>query len=194
MRSVVPIVVLCLLFYAAIAEEAVWYEGSVVLRNDEVLRGRISVEPVHDLILFSANGQLMVYPAARIKAFYFYDAKANINRKFVSLRQRSNAFTADHLYEIVVYGEARVLRRIASKLSDPDNDGDGYRYYVQADGNIVPFRKFRSEVYPALLRHSGTVETYVSENKLQPGNSAHIILIVAYYNKALSARSPLASQ
>lgn len=194
MRSIVPIVVLCLFFGTAMAEEAVWYEGSVVLRTDEVLCGRISVEPVHDLILFSANGRLMVYPAARIKAFYFYDAKANINRKFVSLTQRSNAFTTDHLYEIVRYGEVRVLRRIASKLSDPDNDGDGYRYYVQAGGNIVPFRKFRSELYPMLLRNSHTLEAYVRENKLQPGNSAHIILIIAHYNKELTTRSPLASQ
>lgn len=193
MKIVVSIVLIVLPF-ALNAETPEWYEGSVVLKSNTVLQGTLSIHPVYDMILFkSGNKPVEVYTADKIKSLHYYDKNSNINRKFVSIHQRVNAFATNHLYEIVLYGEIKVLRRIASGFADPRDDKNGYQYYVTLGEDLIPFLKFRSEVYPHLINDSHALTQYIHVQRLSPNHQADIIRIVEFYNKEVRSRSMLAS-
>jgi hypothetical protein len=192
-KILVSIVLLALTF-AVQAGTPEWYEGSVVLKSSEVLQGSLSVHPVYDMILFkSGDKPVAVYTADKIRSVYYYDPNSNINRKFVSVHQRVNAFAANHLYEIVLFGEIKVLRRIASGFADPQDDKNGYEYYVTKGEELIPFHKFRAEVYPQLINNSQALIRYMHVRKLSPNQQADIIRIVDFYNKDVRSRSVLAS-
>lgn len=187
-------IVLIGLSLAVNAETPEWFEGSVVLKSNVVLQGTLSVHPLYDMILFkSGNDPVAVYTADKIKSLYYYDKSTNINRKFVSIHERVNSFVTNHLYEIVVFGEVKVLRRIASGFADPRDDKNGYQYYVTLGEDVIPFLKFRSEVYPQLISDSQALSQYIHVQRLSPNHHADIIRIVDFYNKEVRSRSMLAS-
>jgi hypothetical protein len=176
------------------AETPEWFEGSVVLKSNTVLQGSLSIHPVYDMILFkSGNNPVAVYTADKIKSLYYYDKSSNINRKFVSVHQRVNSSTTNHLYEIVVFGEIKVLKRIASGFADPSDEKNGYQYYVMLGDDLFPFLKFRSEVYPQLISDSQALSQYIRVQRLSPSHHADIIRIIDFYNKEVRSRSMLAS-
>lgn len=187
-------IVLTVMSLAVNAEAPAWYEGSVVLTSNVVLKGTLSVHPVYDMILFkSGDKPVAVYTADKIKSLHYYDKTSNINRRFVSIHERVNAFATNRLYEIVVYGEIKILRRLASGFADPSDDKNGYQYYVSVDDDLIPFLKFRSEVYPRLISNSEALSQYMHLQRLSPNHHADIIRIVEFYNKEVRSRSMLAS-
>jgi hypothetical protein len=176
---------------ASFSESPVWYEGSLVLKTNQVLKGQLSVQSTHDLILFKSDNKLMVYTADKINSFFFYDGASNINRKYISLEEKINAFTSNHLYEIVLNGEVKVVRKLIFPFSDPSDDGNSYNYFVLSDNELMTLNKFRTKVYPALLTRSETLSRFMEDNKLNPNHRADIIKIVDYYNKTIRTKPPL---
>src|SRR5688572_11402532 len=105
---------ICLLilnFQVLRAQTLEWFDGSIVLSTGEVRVGTISPEASHDLILFQQGELRMVYPAHAIKAFYFYDKPADINRRYVSLKEQAGVQVRHALYEVVISGDVSVVRR-----------------------------------------------------------------------------------
>jgi hypothetical protein len=169
-----------------------WYDGSLVLRNDKVLTGKISVNQDHDLVLFKSGDQFLVLPASKIQTLHFYDAHANINRKFTSIQQKVNTFTAYNLYEIVLVGKVSVLRRLSSSLADPDDQQNSYHYFVGLGNERVALHQFRSKIYPYLQKTCISLKKYVREQHWDPNNRAHAILIIDYYNDEVRSKTALA--
>lgn len=188
------IVLLIFCFQRSLAETPSWYEGSLVLKTNQVLKGQIAVETAYDMILFKTDDQLLVYTADKIQSFYFYDGVHNINRKFVSLQKKIDAFTTNYLYEVVVYGEIKILRRLMFPFADADDHKNGYRYFIHANNELTELNKFSHKVFPVLLGHSDTLYKFVEEKRLNPHRRADIIRIVEYYNRESRMKSLLASR
>lgn len=170
-----------------------WYSGSLVLATQEVLLGEISTQLVDDLILFKKDASIYVYPAHRVQAVYFYDADANVNRKYVSVRDDHALLNVYHLYEIVVYGNVCVLRKqkkvTALQQAQPSDRFD-FDYYITLNDHLISLLHFRNKIYPALLRTSaGQVDRFINEHKLDPNLPDHAIRIIDFYNKVIKANS-----
>lgn len=192
MKALVLLFLISLVSQVNFATSQVWYEGSLVLKTNEVLCGSLSIHHAYDMVTFKSGDQLKVYTADKIKSFFFYDIQSNINRKFISLTHNINSLMFNYLYEQVLYGEIQILRRVASMGSDIRNDRDGYRYYVRVGNRTVDFNKFRTEVYPYMIDNAESLLPYIKQNKLSPNNAAHIIQIVDYYNKGLKPGAVIA--
>lgn len=136
----------------------------------------------------------MVYTADKIQSIFFYDATENINRKFISLTQKTNSFTASHLYEIVAFGEVKILRRILFPFADQNDNKNSYHYFVYTENELIPINKFRTKVYPYLINLSESLSAFIHANRLNPNLRADIIKIVEYYNKESRSKSLVASR
>lgn len=192
MRKFVLIFFLFVSFQETFSESLNWYEGCLVMRNDEVLTGEISVNQDYNLVLFKSGDQLSVFPASKIQTLHYYDAKANINRKFTSIQQRVNAFTAYTLYEVVLIGEVSVFRRLTSSLADRDDQKNSYHYFVRLGNEPVGLHQFRSKIYPYLEKTCISLKKHIREKRWNPSNHAHAILIIDYYNQEVRSKTELA--
>ena len=164
------------------AGQMVWNEGSVVLKTKEVLVGEISIEPEYDLILHRSNGKVDVYPAHKIQSIYFYDEEANINRKFISLKE-AGLFNHHQLFEIVLRGEISIYRKQKMGTGKSPSDADGFYYYTYHHNQLIDLFKFRNQVYPQLIESAGNrISVYIDKNKLNPNSSADAIKIIEFYN------------
>jgi hypothetical protein len=159
-----------------------WHEGSFVLKTREVLVGEISIETEYDLILHRCNGKVVVYPAHRILSVYFYDEVANINRKFISLKE-NGLFNHYQLLEIVLRGEVSIYRRQKAWTGNSPSDADGYHYFIFHHDQLIDLLKFRNQVYPLLIQETGyMLTTFIDENRLNPNSCADAIAIIGFYN------------
>ena len=187
---------LVLLSLAAQASTPRWLKGSLVLHTREVLTGEVSIEARHDVVLFRQHGHVEVYPAHKVSAVYYYDTAENINRKFVSLTSTSGYRPVFRLYEVVLSGEVNLLRheRLASTRSS-NHEINGFQYLIRFQDDVTTLRKFRSRIYPKLLRaQPASITQFVKGNHLNPSEPAAAIRIIQYYNTLTTDRYSVAMQ
>jgi len=167
------------------AKNLKWHEGAVVLNDDHIVTGEISIEPENDLIMLRADGSVNTYAFNKIQSFYFYDAEQNINRKFISLKDHDAAKNKSHLYEVVLRGRVNILRQPKNGLAQESNmSSDNFNYYVRMDNHLTNLTDFRKNVFPMLL-HSfhDQIATFIYQNKLNPNSQDSAIKIIEFYNK-----------
>ena len=168
------------------AQSLKWYDGSVVLTSGDVIIGKMVVEPLLDVLLVQQNDIRTVYPAHKIKSLYYYDDSFDINRRFISLRDKSTLYHHYQLFEIVVQGEVTVLRKQQTRSLKP-SDALDFTYYVTYRDNVMLLKKFGNRVYPQLKSSMDTLEDFVSSNHLREYNSSNSIKIIEYYNRQMRA-------
>lgn len=179
----------CLLLVNSLYAEAQslkWYDGSVVLISGDVINGKMVVEPSLDVLLVQQNSVRTVYPAHKIKSFYYYDESSDINRRFISLRDKSTLYNHHQLFEIVVQGEVSVLRRQKTRSLHP-SDALDFTYYVTHNDDVMLLKKFGRKVYPQLKALMESLEDFVLSNHLRAYDSSNSITIIEYYNRQLRA-------
>lgn len=176
-----------------LAQPLEWFEGSLVLANNAVLVGEISLQSSHDLVVLQHGGSRMVYPAHQIKSVYFYDKPANINRRYISLKKEDDIRRSYQLYEIVVSGKVSVLRRKkAGAFSNHTADLD-YCYFTRHEDGLVPLAKFNRKVFPGLrARSDKRLESFISIHKLSGNCAANAIRIIEFYNELVVEEETLA--
>jgi hypothetical protein len=175
------------------AHERVWYTGAIVLQTQQVLTGIIAVEPTHGIVLHKNGDQVNIYPAHRVQSLQFFDAKANINRKYISIQR--GAWRRYHLYEIVLKGSVHVVRRQKQNITSVYSDADSFIYYIYAGAQLVELREFRKQVYPELQQQGGVqFSMFVLEQNLNPNDAAHAIRMVQYYNALVPDDGTLATR
>jgi hypothetical protein len=166
--------------YAGNPEEK-WYRGSVVLNNQQVLVGDISIFPTHHVIMLRTEKGITVLPAGKIESFFFHDDAANMNRKFISRTDSGPAFSQHQLYEVVLSGTIPVLRKqvIMSRGTDHKHDFD---YFLLYENEMIELRKFKRLVYPQIKEQSKELLTFVKKGKLDPAQPGNAIKIIRHYN------------
>ena len=170
-----------------------WYEGAVVLTSDNVLTGKISVDPLHSIVLLQEQGadHKTVYPAHKIRSLYYYDETENINRRFLVMKEQEVLWNNYQLFEIVLFGEVTVLRRQNTKGTRP-SDALDFSYYVDYNNEIVALQKFRRRIYPHLIADDARLEDFISQNNLKSDTDANSIRIIEYYNQLIAADEAIA--
>ena len=160
-----------------------WYQGSVVLRNQHVVVGNISVYQEHDLIVFrtDADTSTTILPAYKIESVFFYDSSANINRKYISRVNQHASFPHYQLFEVVLAGSIPVLRKQGVWSSDSE-DAKCFNYYILYENDILELRKFRRLVYPHIVKQSKEILMFVRREKLSPNKADSAVKIIRHYN------------
>jgi hypothetical protein len=180
------VLVLFFLFTAGklFASDIRWFEGSLVLSNNKVLCGKISVNMKHDMVLYNANDHVDVYPAHTVRSVHLYDSKVNVNRKFVMFNENKSPIRRSYLYEVVLSGKLSVWRHVKVTSIEPYADAVDFDYYIKEESELVALDKFRTRFYNELLDNGGLIfSIYIKENKLDPNVDADVIRIVDGYNR-----------
>lgn len=173
---------LYLILFSINADPIAWHSGSIVLSSREVLVGKISVQPEFDIILFSVNDQTTVYAAHKVESLNFYDTDLNINRKFTTIQQKVGASLHYSFFEIVIWGEIKVLRRSKSN-SIRANDACGFSYYIKDGDTLITLFKFRDSLFPKLIQSSPELLSYMKEENLNPNLASDTFTIIQFYNR-----------
>ncbi len=168
------------------AQSLKWFEGSVVLTSGDVIVGKMVIEPSLDVLLVQQENARIVYPAHKIKSFYYYDESSDINRRFVSLRDKSTLHNHNQLFEIVLQGEVNVLRRQKTRSLKP-SDALDFTYYVTYQDDVMLLKKFGKKVYPQLVSTMERLDDFVVSNHLRAYDDSNSIRIIEYYNRQLRA-------
>lgn len=182
----------CLLFtsFSVIgASSPQWHKGSVVLVDNAVVIGELSVDADHHIVLVrNADNTTSVFPGHKVSRVYFYDEKADINRRFMAHRADDGS-KIWKLYEVVLSGEIHVLRlKKGGSFSSENPDRDDFDYFLLKDQKITSIKKFSTRVLPLMEASCPSIKYYMQRQKLNPFKEADIIGIVAYFN--ISDKTP----
>src|SRR5688572_15188119 len=142
-----------------------WFRGSVVLSDQQVMVGEIALYPTHHVIMLRTDDGIITLPAKKISSFFFYDASANVNRKYVSRLNQESTFQQHQLYEVVLTGAITVLRK-QDVWSQGVHDANDFNYFVLYDNKLIELQKFKRIVYPDLIKQSEKLLLFVQENHL----------------------------
>jgi hypothetical protein len=183
------VLIVCVVSLSARAEESKWFPGVIVLADGGlVMKGELALEDVLDVILFRGRNGLQVLPAHRIAEVRFYDHDSNINRHFISLL-KSGPRRESNLYEVVLEGGVKVLRKRKGLLKKNRSDRYDYRYFVAKEGQLVGLKQFRNKIYPDLIRaNPEAIIAYQRSHKLNPNLASDAILLIGYFNDLRSDR------
>ncbi len=174
--------VFVLAFFGAFAQEDKWYPGAVVGADNEVIVGSLLFQHEHDLVVVRSLLGTDVLPSWQIISFRYYDSAANLNRRFISLRDKEISERA-RLYEVVVAGNVLVVRREKYHSGGEVPDRDGFCYYFVRGGRIVSLMRFRTELYPEIRSILARPER---EMRLNPNRPDHAIRYIQLYNQLKS--------
>jgi hypothetical protein len=191
----VKIILACLLlinFTTLRGQPLKWHSGSVVLESGQVITGRMSIEPLHHLILFENDTARTVYPSHSIKSVYFYDELNNINRKFLSVRCGNSVRKHYELFEIVIQGDVTFLRQQKFKTNMP-SDAFDFAYYVLYEDDMVYLQKFRTKIYTQLLARAGeSMKRFLAVNNIKTIDDENSIRIIDFFNGLIKSDETIA--
>ena len=180
MKNLVAII-FCVIALSTQAKETKWFQGVVVLADGLVLNGELALQEVFEMVLFRDSNGLRVLPAHRVAEVRYYDYDSDINRHFVSI-EKSGPRLESNLYEVVLEGQVRVLRKVKRLHSKEKSDRFDYHYYVAGPRQMVNLKQFRSKVYPDLVKDHPAIIAYQRRHKLNPNLPGDAILLIGYCN------------
>lgn len=168
-----------------------WYDGVVVLSDQEILTGQVAIHKRQNLILFRSGEKVTVYPAHKIQNVYYYDQHADINRKFVSIANHEHGYADYQLFEIVLRGPVTVLRKERLHLNDEDHED--FNYFTLYREEVLPIKQFRKKVYPHLSDCDPfKFSAYEAKERLNPNSTKDVISLIKFYNQLVSNSTSLA--
>lgn len=179
----------CLLITGVAGAQSVeWFPGIVTLESERVIKGDVSINYLHNVLLLKRKEDkgVSVLPAHKLQHVQYFDAHANKDRKFVSVRQVKNAATENRLLEEVLPGPVPVLRSFYSRKVSLHEEITGHHYYIWFQESLVPAHKFKSQVYPALTETWEEVERFAKDNGLTFASSEEIIRVLKYFNTEIA--------
>jgi hypothetical protein len=168
--------------FCATAKDIVWCDGTIILRSQKVLTGEISIELKHDLVLHRMGGKVNVYPAHKIDVTYMYDKDASLFRRYMSVNEPANP-RIFQLYEILLTGDVSILRKHKNVALKNPLDPNGFYYFIMHKGKVLPFHKFKRNVFPHMMESAGMALTeYMKKKDLHITCDANVIKIIKFYN------------
>ncbi|MCU0352985.1 MAG: hypothetical protein MUD08_04475 [Cytophagales bacterium] len=179
-------------------QAALWHKGEIQLLDNQWLDGEVSYDVATDLLQVRKGSLVRVYTARQVNTFGYFDTKQNTMRRFVSLPQAENRFWRGRrqFYEIVLTGEMYLLRRPRNTrqpgmthtvnvfTDSPWYDSRNiYNYYVYRDKRFTPIRRFRKEIFPAMVREfSVPLQNYMREKDLDIFTQRGQFMLINQYN------------
>ena len=173
------------------APSPIWYDGVVVLRDQQILNGQVAIHKRENLILFRFEDKVTVYPAHKIQNVFYYDQNADINRKFVSIANLEHGYAEYQLFEIVLRGPVTVLRKERFHLNHEDHED--FNYFTLYRDEVLPIKQFRRKVYPHLSDCDPfKFSAYEVKERLNPNSTKDAITLIKFYNQLVRNSNSLA--
>jgi len=171
----------------------VFYNGSITLADDQVLVGKFSTNAAASFVVFQIDKEKATILAHEIKSLRYYDSISKINRQFISMKE-TTPFLQWRLYEVVIQGTVKVLRREKRvALTDMRHEINDYDYFTFYKEELIPLKKFRTLIYPKLIREKQMeIEQFVSLHHLNMNEMKSALLILKEYNQLQSQKKLLA--
>lgn len=188
MRIVFALALISSSFAAKAQWNTEWYTGVIVLNSSEVITGTLAIKD--DAVLVKKGLRVEVVPAHRLVAVRYYDALANINRKFVVHSDTSGYHRSFEILEVVVTGKLSVLRKPRGEVkADPGRREAAFYYFIKTNNGLESFRHFSRSRLPELKASVQSLDHYIKKSKIRVNDKAGIIKFVTYYNGCSLAES-----
>lgn len=167
-----------------------WKEGVVILTNQEVRRGKLHYDHLHDLVLLRLEGQqtVIALTARQVHSLRYYDPQDNIIHDFLVIDQHPRLpYSVRTFYEVVTTGEVLYLRkRNRCPLRPPTRENAhtvAYDYFAYHQGRLVRAHHFGKELLPQLTQDDPSLVRYIDDNHLRAYDIGDQIRLIEYFNQ-----------
>ncbi len=183
------------LFPSVEREKEIAYEGTIVLETNEIVTGLFYFEEKMNLLYKRKQTGLEIFPIYKVKALYFYDARENINRRYIKLaNDKSRSNFPNQLYEVVLAGELKVLRKRktydfpdkgeSSELTKAEENAYNYHYFIQFNEDLVEMCDFSKKVLPHMRnQHPRELGLLLKEYDWNIHQASGAIRLIDEYNQ-----------
>lgn len=181
----------------------VWYEGKVVLVNQEVYKGLVKYDLETDIIQLNANNTIQAFSSKKILYFEIYDEAAESFRQFYALPYTvSPGYKTPILFEVLHEGAPLTLlaRENITTETVPtynyyygrNNFYSRYRlvyqyYFLNEKGRIDRYTQKKSDLMHIMGKKSSEVRKFIKENNLRVDRRRDLERITAFYNSLLES-------
>ncbi len=207
-KNIPAFVVMCFFITAAQADKTAtctpWQPGMVILNDQSILKGNISYDYRHDLVMHRAHGKTKTFTTRQVHSFCYFDQDTRIMHQYLAL---SNAY-GHHAYgrydqkkaffEIVLEGDISYLRKHNPYRSIDSNRPQrlavtahasmsshvvGYNYFVYYNKHLFKATAFNKKVLPLLRAKNEHVTAYIKKEKLRTYDVGDQIVLIEHLNK-----------
>ena len=170
------------------------YEGAVVLQSGQVMTGKIYM-PSFELVFLVSGEERIALPVSKIRQVRFYDPSINVNRKFEVYRYSGSGYPGLTLFETVLTGDVKVLRKPRTdKLDISGADHKAFSYYFATDEGVKNLARFNHLLFPAIQEELGEMlKIFMQEHHLDAKDEIDAIQIIKFYNGARNGHHVVAA-
>lgn len=181
----------------------VWYQGKVVLIDQETHRGRVKYDLETDIVQVNANNTIQTFSSKKILYFEIFDEAAESFRQFYALPYNvSPGYKTPILFEVLHEGAPLTLlarETIATETVPQYNYYYGrnnyysrykliYEYYFMNDkGEIDRYNLKKSELIRIMKKKASEIKKFIKENHLRVDRRRDLERITAFYNSLLES-------
>ena len=185
--------------YAQFPSE-LWHQGSIVLVNNDTIRGNIKYDLDRDIIQINNEQGVQAFTAKKVLCFTFLDETSASYRQFYALPfQISPEYKSRVFFEVLLEGKMTLIAReliVVETLNygNPFSSGSFYsqkvmmyRYYFLDDkGIIVRFYNNKKELYQIFKQKESQMRQYIKRNKFRFEDKSEMIRLTQYYNSLIT--------
>ncbi len=173
-----------------------WNQGTLVLNNNEILKGKLFYNIEHDLVQIMINNQIKTFSPYNVQYFQFFDKDRGIKRLYAALKDNTKKGKKRErkgfaFFEVLV-GTELVLLRKEEYYFIPEYEilynaidlvpSMASRHYIFINNNLFHFQDFKKDVFPLMADQKTLVKEYIYNNKLNVEDFVDQILIIDFYN------------
>lgn len=173
--------------------EEEWNSGTLVLKNNEVVKGKIYYNQEYDLVQVKDEDKIRTFTPFNVQYFQFYDEAREIKRLYAALENRKgkNNRKGYTFYEVLLDGSLVLLRKEVSHVI-PEYEilyntidlvpSMSSNHYVLIEDQLVAYNNFQQDVMPLMQDHAREIENYILDQQYDILDFVDQILIIDYYN------------
>ena len=181
----------------------VWYEGKVVLMNQEVLRGMVKYDLETDIIQLNNENTIQAFSSKKILYFEIFDESTESFRQFYALPYNvSRDYKTPILFEVLHEGAPLTLlaRENITTETIPtynyyygrNNYYSRYKliyqfYFMNEKGRIDRYSMKKNDLMHIMKKKSSEVRKFIKENNLRVDRRRDLERITAFYNSLLES-------
>ena len=185
-----------------------WYEGVVVMQDDEVINGDIQINQRFNVVLLRDGDEHQSIPADKIHKVTIHDEEMKTLRTFISVIDNNKYIAQSKFYELIVSGQISYISRIKEfQSSSLENFGKflnknvnvsdqyvGNHDFYYFDGkNVISDDKFRKKVLPAFKKYfNQEIVQFIKAEQLNLNNAYDQLAIMKYFNELYKSKTALA--
>lgn len=193
---IVLIIIVCFsqsAFAKKLPPEEAWNSGTLVLKNNEVVKGNIYYNPEYDLVQVKDKDKIRTFSPYNVQYFQFYDEAREIKRVYAALEEvkRRKKQKGVGFYEVLLDGTLVLLRKevnyVLPEYEILYNTIDlvpsmSSNHYILLDDQLIAFNNFQQDVLPLMSDHNREIEKYILDQEFDISDFVDQILIIDYYN------------